>query len=917
MTEPLLATKLFLPVSRAKRVIRPQLVERLNQAALHTLTLVAAPAGFGKTTALAEWTAQTSQHVAWVALDEGDNDPRRFWSYVVAALQRLIPDIGASALAHLQTTQLAVQPLLTNLINEIADLPGNLALVLDDYHVIVTQAVHDSMAYLLEHLPSNTHVILASRIDPTGLPLARLRARGHLAELRAEELRFGPDETATFLNQVMGLDLQVADIAMLEQRTEGWAAALQLAALSIQGQRDAAGFIKAFGGSNRFLLDYLVEEVLNRQSEDVREFLLNTSVLERLSGRLCDAVLGHSSGSASQRMLEQLEHNNLFVMVLDDDRRWYRYHHLFAEALHHRLRQTQPDSSLELHRRASLWFEQEGLTTEAIDHALEARDFDRAANLIESVGMQVFVSSVMQHTVQTWLARLPETIMHARSRLCLIHAWLLINQGNLSEAARRVDDAEHASIDGKTVSVEPDRTNTQGEIAATRAILSIVHGEFNPERTIVWADEALARLKPDNLTFRSASQGALGIAHLGLGDVRQAERSLAEATTAAQTVGNVNMAVAATINFTNLKRAQGALHQAQQTSLRCLDWLTERQVLKWPNAGGIYANLAACAYETGDLAMALSQVNRAVELADQAANPQTTALSWLMRAQISQAQHDSAGTLSALHKVESVVREIPILRLAAFWPFISAHFHLALGQAAEAYALVSDIDEPHGIGGPLDLVWACDFGWITQARVLIALGRATGEAAMLQRALSMLERHHQIAESLGLNRLQVHIHLLRALVHDALGEHEQAHSHLGRALMLAKPERYVRTFVDEGEPARTLLAKFTSTPNQNDARADVDGLLSAFGVFNASMGNASRSVVEDAPSKTQDLAEPLSERELEVLQLIAQGLSNQEIAGKLFVAQSTVKKHINSIFGKLNARHRTQAVAYARELGLV
>ena len=542
MPDSLLTTKLFLPPARPNRVSRPRLVAQLNQATLHSLTLIAAPAGFGKTTVLTEWIAQYPHHVAWVSLDEGDNDPQRFWAYVVAALQKLRPDFGQSALALLQSPQPPpFAPILTILINEIAALPDDFSLVFDDYHVIAAQPIHEAMSFLLDHLPPTVHLIITSRSDPVGLPLARLRARAQLAELRAEDLRFTPDEAATFLNKVMGLNLEATDIATIEQRTEGWVAALQLAALSIQGQRDAPGFIRTFSGSNRYLLDYLVEDVLNHQSSKLREFLLQTSILERLNGPLCDAILGEPGGSDSQSVLEHLEHNNLFVIPLDNDRRWYRYHHLFAEMLRHRLKQLQPSQPSELHRRASTWFEQSGLIVEAIDHALEAAEYDHALHLIEPIGMRVFTSNSMRHNVQTWLARLPDPVICSRPRPCLIHALLLMNQGNFADALRRVDDAEHALQQMQAAIAAADHENLRGEIAATRAILSAASGEFDPEQVMAWAYEALAQLHADNMMFRSASLGALGIAYLSLGDIPQAEESLAMAMTTAQAIGGVYM----------------------------------------------------------------------------------------------------------------------------------------------------------------------------------------------------------------------------------------------------------------------------------------------------------------------------------------------------------------------------------------
>ena len=431
MSTPILATKLYIPPPRPKVVLRPRLIERLNEGLDRKLTLISAPAGFGKTTLVSEWVAGSERPAAWLSLDEGDNDPTRFLTYLVAALQTIAPDIGEGVLSVLQSPQPPpTESILTALLNEITAVPDDFVLVLDDYHVIDARPVDAALTFLLEHLPPQMHLVITTREDPQ-LPLARLRARGQLTELRAADLRFTPSEAAAFLNEVMGLNLSAEDIAALETRTEGWIAGLQLAALSMRGREDVPGFIRAFAGDNRYIVDYLVEEVLQRQPERVRSFLLQTSILDRLSGPLCDAVTGQEEGNA---LLEALERGNFFVVPLDDRRHWYRYHHLFADVLHAHLMAEQPDQVPTLHRRASEWYEQHGSAADAIRHALAAEDFERAADLVE-LAVPAMRRSRQEATLLGWLKALPDELIQCRPVLSVAYAGTLL-QAASSRALR-------------------------------------------------------------------------------------------------------------------------------------------------------------------------------------------------------------------------------------------------------------------------------------------------------------------------------------------------------------------------------------------------------------------------------------------------------------------------------------------------
>ena len=741
--------------------------------ALHRLTLIAAPAGFGKTTVLSEWISLSANPVAWVSLDDGDNDAYRFWTYVVAALQRLHPGFCEGALSLLQAAQAPpIASILPVLINDIAAFPNRFSLVLDDYHVITAQPIHASVSFLLDHLPPIANLIITSRIDPVDLPLARLRARDHLAELRADDLRFTSDEATTFLNRVMGLQLSAANASALEQRTEGWIAALQLAALSMRGQDDVTGFIAAFSGSNRYLVDYLVEEVLDLQSTEQREFLLQTSIVGRMNSSLCDAIMVGQNMPAdqphAQAVLEQLERGNLFLIPLDSERHWYRYHHLFAEVLRHRLKQAQPHRWLELNRRAAIWFEQNNFVVEAIHHAIEAEDHVRALRLIEPLGMTAFTNNAVRHALGIWLSKLPDAIVRTQPRLCLIHAWILLNLGNLASANLRVDDAERALLQIQTAGTELGNRNTHGEIAATRAILATVPGNFDPEQVIGWTQEALTQLYPDNLTFKSAASGALGLAYLILGDANRAEQSLTEALAAGQAIGNCHMAIAAAANLVHVLRARGAVRQAQHTCQQCLDWLDTHGMADWPNAANLHANQASMFCEKNDLDSALRHIHRALELAGRGDNPQVTLICLVTLARLKQTQHDWEGIPPLLRQIEPLLHHGSLQRLLAHWPALRAHYLLAEGHIAEASLLMQQSDAPQTIGGPLDLLWACEYSWIIPARVLIAQGYLSGDTDLLNQALTKLDALHQKADALGLIGLQIKADVLRALVHAAL-----------------------------------------------------------------------------------------------------------------------------------------------------
>jgi LuxR family maltose regulon positive regulatory protein len=542
MSTPILATKLYIPPPRPEVVPRPCLVERLNEGLQRRLTLISAPAGFGKTTLVSEWVAgggrlEPKVRVAWLSLDEGDNDLTCFLAYLVAALQTLAPNIGAGVLAVLQSPQPPPpESILTALLNEITAVPDHFVLVLDDYHVIEAQLVDHALTFLLEHLPPHMHLVIATREDPP-LPLARLRVRGQLAELRAADLRFTPAEVAEFLNQVMGLNLSAEDIAALETRTEGWIAGLQLAALSMQGHKDATSFIKSFTGSHHFVLDYLVEEVLHQQPASVQTFLLRTSILDRLCGPLCDAVILNPS-TPGQETLEYLERANLFIVPLDDERRWYRYHHLFGGFLRQRLHQNSALSTGdekggvdELHIRASVWYEDNGLEIEAFHHAAAAHDVERAARLVEGKGMPLHFRGAVAPVLH-WLESLPAAVLDAWPSLWTTYASVALVTGQATGVEQKLQAAEAALHGAESVpsAVEGPDDKTRdiiGRIAAIRATLAATLNQV--ETVIAQSRRALEYLHPDNLSFRTFTIWKLGYAYHLQGDRAAAGRAYTEA----------------------------------------------------------------------------------------------------------------------------------------------------------------------------------------------------------------------------------------------------------------------------------------------------------------------------------------------------------------------------------------------------
>ena len=881
MPAPILATKLYLPPPRSGLVSRPYLVAHLNEglAAGRKLTLLSAAAGFGKTTLLSEWIS-LGVRAAWLSLDEADSDPLRFLGYLIAALQTIQPELGQPALVALQTPQPpSVTGLLTGLLNEIANLPEKLILVLDDYHIIHSRGVDDILAFLLDHLPRQLHLVIASREDPD-LPLARLRSRGQLTELRAADLRFTPAEAAEFLNRVMRLNLSGADVAALEVRTEGWIAGLQLAALSMQGQTDPASFIQSFTGSHRFVLDYLLEEVLQRQPQKVQAFLLQTSILRRLTGPLCEATLDLSPG-AGQATLEQLERTNLFLVPLDNERRWYRYHHLFGDLLRQRL--GSPPELLTFHLRACQWYETHDHLDEAFHHALCANDFERAARLAEAA-WTAMENSFQSATWLGWVKKLPAGVVRSRPGLCYQLGRAFSDLGEPETSEFHLQNAERALAEAPN---QAGFAPLPGDIALARAYNAQVKG--NVTETIQYAEQALGLVAEEDIYRRAQAVIMLEFTHWVTGDMQASLCAIQAWMADMRKLGNLVFEIASVFAAADLLVALGRMSDAIQSYQQALQLAAENG----PEAQQITAHhhlgLALIYHELGDFKSTAAHLQTAADLGQR-----TTLVDWPHRWMLAQARlKESAGeweaALGLLDEARRVYvkNPVPIVRPVES---LKVRIHLKQGRQDKAEAWARE----RGISLADEASYLTEFELLTLARLRL---EDSGVNGLLERLLALAEAQKRLGSALE-------ILLTLALAYQAQDNQSQALVALGRALALAAPQGYLRTFVDEGEAMRSLIADFRLTiDNHSPLLAYTDKLLAGF--------------PPQSLNPQSLLPDPLSSRELEILHLVAQGLSNSEISQRLYLALSTVKGHNQRIFDKLQAQNRTEAVARAHELGLL
>lgn len=896
---PILTTKLYRPRTRADLVARPQLLDKLAAAARRPLTLISAPAGFGKTTLLAAWLEERGGRVAWLSLDEGDNDPIRFWTYCLAALQTVEPTLGVDLRPVLLAPQLpAIETILTPLLNDLAAQSQPLTLVLDDYHVIAAPAIHEAITFVVEHLPPLAHLVIAGRTNPP-LPLSRLRARGQLAEIRAADLRFSGAEVAHFVREVVGQPLSSTDIAALEARTEGWVAGLQLAGLSLRARSDISSFIQAFTGSHAYIIDYLVEEVLQRLPAETERFLIQTAVLDRFCGPLCEAVSGEPG---AQRMLEQLERDNLFLIPLDTQRQWYRYHNLFADVLRHRLRQVQPALVAELHLRAARWLADNGWLSEAITHAFAAQTPEEAASLIEREA-EATLKRGEYMTLQGWLGRLPEAVLHAHPRLCLFWASSLIITHDLDAAQRWLALAETAARSAD----KPAETELLAEVAAIRAGIALNRGDFAETRAL--AEQALASLSERSLRLRGEVTLHLGLAQSWSLNPAAAVQAYAEAGRLALLAGDLHTALLALFNQGSQHFMQGRLQQAAATYRNALQVAAEQDAARIPITSALQRGLAELHHEWNELETAAAHLHEALERGERGGLPRVMVLNDLALARLHFARGDVASALSVIDRALRLaeVHELPP-RYASPPAAFQARLWLALGdnEAASAWARDADLD----LVGELNYLYEAEY--ITLARVLIAQrrpGEAQGLLARLRADAAAVERVNSIIEIL----------VVETLAWAAQGDRRQARSVLERAVRLGLPGGYVRTFVDEGVLLRQVLDDLRTGVSEPALLAHIDRLCAAFApteeaAATPAKGGAPAHVL---PPGVEPLIEPLSERELEVLRFVATGLSDRQVAEALIVAIGTVKRHLNNIYGKLGVHSRTQALARARDLGLL
>jgi LuxR family transcriptional regulator, maltose regulon positive regulatory protein len=876
MPEPVLLTKLFITPLQPNIVLRSRLVKQLSEGIHSKLTLISAPAGFGKTTLVSEWLAGCKQPVAWLSLDEGDNNPIRFLTYIVAALQTIEANIGVGVMGLLQAPQPPpIESILITLLNEITAIPENFFLILDDYHVIDSKPVDEVLIFLLNNLPPHMHLVIATREDPS-LPLARLRVHGHLTELRAADLRFTPAEANSFLNHGMELNLSKEDISTLETRTEGWIAGLQLAAISMQGQ-DTSSFIQSFTGSHRFVLDYLVEEVLEQQSKNVRDFLLRTSILDRLCAPLCDALLLDVDISG-QEILAYLERTNLFIVPLDNERRWYRYHRLFADLLRQRLHQSTSSpagnkerSEDELHLRASVWYEQNGLEIEAFHHAVASNDIKHATRLMEGGGMPLHFRGAVTPVLR-WLEALPTTVLDAKPSLWVMYASALSMTGQTAGVEEKLQAAEKA-LQG----TEQDdlARNTIGHIASIRAFLAATQHQV--KTIIAQSQRALEYLHPDNLPVRTATIWKLGFAYQLQGDRAAASHAYTEAISISQASGNTIINISASLGLAQVQETENQLHLSANTYRRVLQLIGDQMQ---PSGCETYLGLARIFYEWNDIYAAQKHANKSLLLAQQLTYIDRSIASEVFLARLKLIQGDVASAAATLAKVHQSVRQHNLMYQMSEVITAQVITLLKQGNLPEAAHLA----EKHKLP-------------ISQARVYQAQGNTTAALAVLQPLREQVRAKGEADKYLK-------IMILLACALQVNGETDEAIQLIGEAMGLAEPNGFIRIFIDEGLPMEHLLSEVAAK-----------GIMPKY-------VNKLLAVFEDEKQKenlspSQQLVDPLSEREIEILNLIAAGLKNKEIGEQLIISLNTVLYHIKNIYRKLGVNKRTLAVAKAKEIDLI
>jgi LuxR family maltose regulon positive regulatory protein len=902
----ILETKLYRPNGRRQTVARTRLLSALDRGAEGRLTLLSAPAGFGKSTLLGEWLADVSSRddgsyeTAWLSLDSSDNDPASFWTYVVSALRTVLPDVGGDALASIASPGApSPQSFLTGLLNELAGTTHEIILVIDDYHLIEERHVHEGVSFLIDNAPPNFQLVLASRSDPP-LPLARLRARGDLVEVRAADLRFSEDEAAEYLTRAMGLPLSPSEVATLGERTEGWIAALQLAALSMRGRNDLADFVAGFAGDDRYVVDYLAEEVLQNQPTELRAFLLQTSILTRMSAPLVDAVTKRSDGGA---VLEALDRANMFLVPLDDRRRWFRYHHLFAEVLQARLADELPDQLVDLHRRASAWYAERGELDDAVQHALTAPDPEVAARLIEQA-MPGMARDRREATLRTWMEALPAAAFRSRPVLSLGFAGALLSTGEVDGVEARLRDAERwaeqtsdAEHDrGVPVAVdEEELRRLPGSIAIYRSGLALAQGDATA--TVHFARRALSVLDVDDDYRRGAAAALEGLALWGRGDLDGAYAGYASSVASFRRSGHIADVLGCTVTLADIRLTQGRLGDALSSYETALELALAQPSHVRRGIPDMHVGIATILCERGELDAAAAHLELALELGDSAGLPKYGYRSRLALAQLRQAHRDLSAALELVNDAERffvtdmgpVVRPVPATR-ARIW--------VQQGRIGDAVTWAHE----SGLSPDDQLSYLREYEHVTLARILVSRHRRHDDGQGLADALSLLTRLRDAAVSGGRAGNAIEILVAQSLAHRVRGDVQLAVASLEEALRLADGEGHARVFLDEGSAVTALLEAVTA----DDVRGHASQLL------RMTRGEEPAPAVADHGAGP---AEPLSEREREVLRLLATELSGPEIARLLVVSVNTLRTHTKRIYTKLGVNNRRSAVIRARELG--